>query len=138
MHTLPSAPARAQPASDQTAKHFRNNAFQTRKLVCNCHLSVQMLGTLSCPPARRSDAPLPLAARNFSRKRVELRLPETAELIDPSQHRPKPRRIHRIEPPLRLRPNLRKGILPQYLEVLRHRRLRDPELGTDCLHDFPR
>src|SRR6185503_10265106 len=76
---------------------------------------------LSPPPSpsgRWCATPLPFASRYLRRQRVELRLPETSELIDPSVHRQKPSSIHRIESSLRVRPDLSKATLPQHLEVL--------------------
>src|SRR6185295_15816023 len=78
------------------------------------------------------------AAGDFRRQRVQLRLPETTELPHPPQHRLKSRWINRIEPSLRVCPDLREVTLAQNLEVLRHRRLRDPELRAYCLHHFAR
>src|SRR5262245_53836678 len=80
----------------------------------------------------------PFAARDLRRQRVQLRLPEAPELTDPRIHRLQPRSIHRIESFLRLRPDPCKAALAQHLEVLRHGRLRDPELGPDRLDHFPR
>src|SRR4051794_26067374 len=70
-------------------------------------------GSLSCPFTNRGGAPLPFAARNFRRERVQLRLPETAELSHPSQDRLKSRGINRIESSLRVRPDLREVTLAQ-------------------------
>src|SRR3954454_15105385 len=79
---------------------------------------------------------LAFAARDFRRQRIQLRLPEIAELTDPRIHRLEPRSIDRIEPSLRLRPNGREAALAQHLEVLRHGCLRDPELRSDHFDDL--
>src|SRR3954454_17517531 len=67
---------------------------------------------------------LAFAARDLRRQRIQLRLPEIAELTDPCIHRAKARDIDRIEPSLRLRANRREAALAQHLEVLRHGGLR--------------
>src|ERR1700730_7699707 len=82
--------------------------------------------------------PLPFTPRDLRRQRVQFRLPETPALTDPLVHRLKSRGIHRIEAPCRLGPNPCKAAPPQHLEVLRHCRLRDPELGPYRLHHFAR
>ena len=86
------------------------------------------LRSLSFSPCQWRVPPLAFPSRNFRRQCVHLRFPEISELPDPAVHRLQPRRIHRIESPLRVRPHPCKSAFAQHLEMLRHRRLRDPEL----------
>lgn len=96
------------------------------------------LGSPSSPSGQGCGAARPFAARDFRGQRVQLRLPEGPELADPRIHRLKPRGIHRIEPSLRLRLDAGEAALAEHLQVLRHRRLGDSELGPDRLHHFAR
>src|SRR5262249_44832412 len=96
------------------------------------------LSPLPSPSGHRCATPLPFAPRDLCRERVQLRLPKTPELADPGIHRLKSRNIHRIEPSLRLRPDPGEAALPQDLEVLRHRRLRNPELASYRRYHLPR
>src|SRR5262245_53103672 len=99
---------------------------------------VRDLGPPPSPSGHRCATPLPFAARDLCRQRIQLRLPQAPELTDPRIHRLEPRSIHRIEMPLCLRPDPPKAALAQHLEVLRHCRLRDPELGPDRLDHLSR
>src|SRR5262245_24544317 len=90
------------------------------------HSFVRDLGPLPGPSAHWYATPLPFAARELRRQRVELLLPEAPEPTDPRIHRLQPRSIHGIEASLRLRPDPCKAALAQHLEVLRHCRLCDP------------
>src|SRR4051794_1334341 len=85
---------------------------------------------LPAPPVRWRVSTLTLAACALRCQRVQLWLPEGPEPADPCIHRAKACNVDRVESSLRLRPNRRKAALAQHLEVLRHGRLRDPELGS--------
>src|SRR3954463_9776105 len=94
------------------------------------------LSSLPWTLGKRRVAPFALAACDLRRQRIELRLPEIPEPADPRVHRLEPAGIYRIEPSLRVRAHLCKAALAQHLEMLRHRRLGDAELGADRLHHF--
>ena len=89
---------------------------------------------LACAGA---EAPLPLAARELRGERVEALLPEPPELLEPRIDLVERRRVDGVEPPGAIRPDRREPAVAQDLEVLRDRRLRDPELGLDDGGDRP-
>jgi hypothetical protein len=84
-----------------------------------------------------AETSLALAASQFGRKRVEALLPEATERVEPGVDLVERRRIDGIQPPGALRPDRRETAVAQDPEVLRDRRLRDPELRLDDRRDRP-
>ena len=87
---------------------------------------------------RGAEAAFPLAAGELGRERVEPLIPEPAELVEPVVELAERRRVDGVEPPRALGPDRREPAVAQNLEVLRHGRLRDPELRLDDGRDRPR
>src|SRR5258705_3883355 len=87
--------------------------------------------TISAPPI----AP---AAGNLGRQRVELMLPEPAELAHPRIDLAQRPGLDRIDAARSISAHIRKAALAQHLEVLRNRRLRDAELALDDRDDVAR
>ena len=81
---------------------------------------------------------LALAAGELGRERVEPLVQEPAEVVEPVVELAERRCIDGVEPARALRPDRREPAVAQDLEVLRHGRLRDPELGLDDGRDRPR
>jgi hypothetical protein len=84
------------------------------------------------------EAALPRAARKLGRERVEPLIQELAEMVEPGVELTERWCVDGIEPPRAHRPDGREPAVAQDLEVLRHGRLRDPELGLDDGGDRPR
>ena len=59
-------------------------------------------------------------------------------MVEPVVELAERRRVDRVQPARALGPDGREPAVPQDLEVLRHGRLRDPELGLDDGRDRPR
>src|SRR5262245_19077956 len=72
----------------------------------------------------RPSAPRPLASRDLGGERLQLLLPEAAELREPGVGLAQWCGLDRIEPAWAVHSHPRKPGLAQHLEVLRHRRLR--------------
>src|SRR5690349_2620 len=98
------------------------NLRSTALIWCSTSTSVTL------PPLASA---LSFTSRDLGRQRVEPRCPEAAERIQPfvdiSQRRP----AHRVEPALTIGADRGESVVPQDLEVLRHRRLADRELLLD-------
>ena len=83
-------------------------------------------------------AALALAARELRRERVEALIPEAPEGFDPVVDLAERRGADRVQPARALGPDVRETAIAQDPKVLRHRRLRDPELRLDDRRDRPR
>ena len=66
---------------------------------------------------------LSFTARDLGGQGVESRRPEAAKAVEPLIDVAQRRAVDRIEPALAVRTNRGESVLPQHLEVLRHRRL---------------
>ena len=84
------------------------------------------------------EAAFALAAGELGLERVEALPPERAEVREPVVELTERRGVDGVEPAGTLGPDGREPAVPQDLEVLRHGRLRDPELGLDHRGDGPR
>src|SRR5690606_21056868 len=83
-------------------------------------------------------APGLLTAGDLGGEGIELVVPEAPEWIEPLLDFLERAGVDRIEPALGVRPHVREPVVPQHAQVLRDRRLADPELGCDYLDDRPR
>ncbi len=86
---------------------------------------------------RGTQAPLALAPGELGRERVEALAPEPAEVVEPVVQLVERRGVDRIEAACALGPDGREPAVAQDLQVLRHGRLRDAELGLDDRGDRP-
>ena len=64
-------------------------------------------------------------------ERVEVWCPESAERVEPLVDVAQRAAVHRVQPPLTVRPHRRETVVPQHLQVLGYRRLADRELALD-------
>jgi len=78
-----------------------------------------------------TEAALPLPSGELGLERVEALLQEAAEVAEPVVKFAERVGMYGIQPPGALRPDSREPALPQDLEVLRDRWLRDAELVLD-------
>ncbi len=85
----------------------------------------------------RREPPLALAASELRRKGIEALLPEPSEVAEPLVELAERWRVNRIQPAGASCPDRREPTVPEDLQVLRHRRLRDPELILDGGRDRP-
>src|SRR5689334_1086760 len=73
------------------------------------------------------------AARQLGGQGVQMRAPEAAEAVEPGVYVPQRPGVDRVQPPGSFWADGREPVLPQYLQMLRHTGLRDPELLPDDL-----
>ena len=83
-------------------------------------------------------APHALTASDFGIECIEGLIPESAESFEPSVNVTPALRLDRIEAAGAFGANVREAIVPEHAQVLRHRGLRDAELGLNDLDDVPR
>jgi hypothetical protein len=83
------------------------------------------------------ESALALAASEFGRERVEALTPEPAEMVEPVVQLVERLGVDRVETAGALGPDGREPALAEDPQVLRHGRLRDPELGLDDRGDRP-
>jgi len=81
---------------------------------------------------------LSFTARDLGPQGVESRRPEASEAVEPLVDITQRRTVDRIEPALAVRTNRGESVLPQHLEVLRHRRLTYRELFLNLRTDGSR
>ena len=79
-------------------------------------------------PSWLIDSAPPLAASDFGSQRVQMWRPEATECAEPLVDIAERPSVHRIQPPLTIGPYRGEAVVPQYFQVLRHRRLSDREL----------
>jgi hypothetical protein len=77
------------------------------------------------------EAPLAFATCELGGEGVKTLRPEVAKVVQPHVDLVERCRVDGVEPPRPLGPDRREAAVPEDLEVLRDRRLRDPELGLD-------
>src|SRR3954469_7978161 len=82
--------------------------------------------------------PITLAASNLGRQRIELMLPEPAELAHPLVDLAQWPGLDRVDAARSVRAHIGKAAVAQHLEMLRDRRLRDTELALDDDDDIAR
>jgi hypothetical protein len=85
-----------------------------------------------------TESAFPLPPGELGSERVEPLVPEPVEPVEPFLELAKGRRVDGIQPTRAVGMDRREPAIPQDLEVLRHGRLRDPELGPDNGRDGPR
>ena len=91
-----------------------------------------------CLPWFLAGASLPLAAGKLCRQRVEALVPEPPERLEPGVELPEWSGVDRVQSARAVWPNGRKPAVTEDLEVLRHGRLRNPELLLDDRRDRTR
>ena len=79
----------------------------------------------------RAESTFASAARELRFEGVEPLAPEHSEVLEPTIQLAERAGIDGIQAPCALGPDGREAVLPEHLQVLRDRRLRDAELSLD-------
>ena len=90
------------------------------------------------PPRVGGEPARPAPARELGAQRVEVRLPEAAERVEPRVGGRERIRVDRVEPTRAVGAHGGEARLAQHAEVLRDRGLRDAELALDDFADLAR
>ena len=82
-------------------------------------------------------AALPFAARDLGGQCAQVWRPKPTKCIQPLVDIAQRSTIHRVQPPLAIRPHRGEAVVPQHFQMLGYRRLGDRELRLDGGTDGP-